>query len=126
MYPFIFECEIYIILFSGDRLKDRKRKSNKDNADDLLENLFSSILIKDSAANSSATRSGKHASVLVLDDSILGEGNSDCTTSTYCGASSEEFIEGVNDRLLHYEGTGVEVFEVHFGMDYVLLDRPEL
>jgi hypothetical protein len=121
-------------LFSGDCRKDRKRKSNKDNtgsgdkinqsSDDILENMLSSLLIKDAAATTSASRrSGKHASVLVLDDSILDEGNLDCTTSTDCGAldsrslSSEEFIGRVNELLLRHEGTGVEVFEVHFGLD---------
>ncbi|XP_047088768.1 uncharacterized protein LOC124700726 [Lolium rigidum] len=117
---------------SGDCRKDRKRKSNQDNAgdlvnrasDDLLENMFSSLLIKDSALASSASiRSGKHASVLVLDENILSVGNSDCTTSTDCSApesrslSSEEFIERVNNLLLCHEGTGVEVFEVRFDLN---------
>lgn len=117
---------------SGDCRKDRKRKSNQGNAgdlanrslDDLLENLLSSLVIKDAAATSSASRrSGKHASVLVLDDSILAEGNSDCTTSTDCSAqdsrslSSDEFIERVNELLLRHEGTGVQLFEVRFALN---------
>uniref|UniRef100_A0ACD5WB06 Uncharacterized protein n=1 Tax=Avena sativa TaxID=4498 RepID=A0ACD5WB06_AVESA len=104
---------------SGDCRKNRKRKSNKDNAsDDLLENMLSSLVIKDNAATSSTSRRlGKDASVLILDDSILDEGNSDCTTSESRSLRSEEFIERVNDLLLSHKGTGVEVFEVHFGLD---------
>ena len=48
------------------------------------------------------------------------EGNSDCSTSTDCSSPdstslrSEEFIDRVNELLQHHQGTGVQVFEVHF------------
>ncbi|CAM0876628.1 unnamed protein product [Alopecurus aequalis] len=116
------------IFAEGGCRKDRKRKSSQDNAgdlvnrssDDLLENMLSSLVIKSAAETSSAsTRSGKHASVILLDDNILSEGDSDCTTSTDCNAldSTEEFIGRVNDLLLRHQGTGVQLFEVRFGLN---------
>ena len=118
------------LLLSGDICKNRKRKSGQEPAGDLinrlpdedaLENMLSSLAIQDAAATSSVSgRSGKQGSVLVFSDHTIF---SDHTTSTECNdpesrsLRSDEFIDRVNDRLLHHEGTGVQVFEVHFDLN---------
>uniref|UniRef100_A0A8I6XU16 At1g61320/AtMIF1 LRR domain-containing protein n=1 Tax=Hordeum vulgare subsp. vulgare TaxID=112509 RepID=A0A8I6XU16_HORVV len=108
---------------SGERPKDRKRKSCQENAgnltnalpDDVLENMFASLAIQNSrVASTASTRSGK-GSVIILDDKILVEGDSDCTTCT--DSRSEVFIERVNELLRRHDGTGVRVFEVYFELN---------
>ncbi|XP_048532043.1 uncharacterized protein LOC125526921 [Triticum urartu] len=110
---------------SGDRSKERKRKSCQESAgnltnalsDDVLENMFASLSIDSRVTSTASTRSGK-GSFIILDDNILAGGNSDCTTSTDSRRPrSEVFIERVNDLLLHHDGTGVRVFEVRFDLN---------
>ncbi|XP_044402064.1 uncharacterized protein [Triticum aestivum] len=111
---------------SGDRPKDRKRKACQQNAgnltntlpDDVFENMFASLAIEDARVTSTAsTRSWKRGPI-ILDDKILAEGNSDCTTSTDSRRPrSEVFIERANELLLHHDGTGVRVFQVRFDLN---------
>ncbi|VAI37534.1 unnamed protein product [Triticum turgidum subsp. durum] len=111
---------------SGNCPKDRKRKSCQENVanltntlpDDVFENMFASLAIQDSrVASTASTRSWKRGPI-ILDDKILAEGNSDCTTSTdFRRPRSETFIERANEVLLQHDGTGVRVFQVRFDLN---------
>lgn len=79
--------------------------------------MFASLSIDSRVTSTASTRSGK-GSFIILDDNILAEGNSDCTTSTDSRRPrSEIFIERVNDLLLRHDGTGVRMFEVRFDLN---------
>uniref|UniRef100_A0ACD6A6H4 Uncharacterized protein n=1 Tax=Avena sativa TaxID=4498 RepID=A0ACD6A6H4_AVESA len=108
---------------SGDCCENRKRKSCQEPDGDLanrlpgdvLENMLSSLAMQDAAVTCSVSgQLGKQGSVLVFSDhNVFSEVNSGDSDSF----RSEEFIDRVNNRLLRHEGTGVEVFEVHFDLN---------
>ncbi|KAM0924837.1 hypothetical protein ACQ4PT_004744 [Festuca glaucescens] len=87
--------------------------------------MLSSLAIQDAAVTSSISgRSEEQGSHLVFSEhTVFSEESSGCTTSIECNdpesrsLRSDEFIDRVNNRLLCHEGTGVNVFEVHFDLN---------
>ncbi|XP_047086131.1 uncharacterized protein LOC124697608 [Lolium rigidum] len=89
--------------------------------------MLSSLAIQDAAVTSSVSgrpEEQDYSHLVFSGHNLFSEESSVCTTtSTECNdpeswsLRSDEFIDRVNNRLLCHDGTGVNVFEVHFDLN---------